>query len=160
MVGLAVGLHIPHFVAAGWPNPELASELERLFGYSDWPELVMRLGTIIVIILLLLAAVCIIIGRRHLGARYLIRGALGLTGFFFVLLVFSDAMSGYYFQEVVNMLNSQQIGPAFEKLLRSTHNEEALFAGVLFLVSVVVLAWPPRRRQQTILTAVPNQGVN
>ena len=159
VVGLAVGLHFPHFVAAGWPDPKLAAELERFFGYPAWPELVMRLGTIIVVILLLLAAVCIIIGRRHLGAGYLIRGALGLTGFFFVLLVFSDSMSGYYFQEVVNMLNSQQIGPAFEKLLRSTHNEEALFAGVLFLVSVVVLAWPPRRRE-TIIKQPINQGVS
>jgi len=159
VAGLAVGLHIPHFVAAGWPNAQLSAQIERFFGYPDWPELVMRLGTIVVVILLLLAGVCIIIGRRHLGVRHMLRAILGLMAFFCVLLVFSDAMSGSYFQDVVNMLNSQQIGPAFDKLLRSTHNEQAAFAGVLFLLSVVVLAWPARSRQM-ILTPAHYQGVS
>jgi len=158
VAGLAVGLHIPHFVAAGWPNTQLSAQIEQFFGYPDWPELVMRMGTIVVVILLLLAGVCIIIGRRHLGVRHMLRAVLGLMAFFCVLLVFSDAMSGSYFQEVVNMLNSQQIGPAFDKLLRSTHNEQAAFAGVLFLLSVVVLAWPARSRQM-MLTPAHYQGV-
>ncbi len=159
VAGLAVGLQLPHFVAAGLPDPKLAPVLEQFFGYSEWPELVMRLGTILVVILLLLAGIFTIIGRRHLGARHMFRAVLGLIAFFCVLLVFSDAMSGFYFQDVVNMLNSQQIGPAFDKLLRSTHNEQAAFAGVLFLMSIVVLAWPARNRQM-ILTPAPNQGVS
>jgi hypothetical protein len=158
VAGLAVGLHLPHFVAAGWPDTQLSAQIEQFFGYSDWPELVMRLGTIMVVILLLLAGIFTIIGRRHLGARHMIRAVLGLMAFFCVLLVFSDAMSGSYFQEVVNMLNSQQIGPAFDKLLRSTQNEKAASAGVLFLLSVVVMAWPAHSRQM-ILTPTPYQGV-
>jgi hypothetical protein len=158
VAGLVVGLHVPHFIAAGLPDPSLGLKLERLFGYSGWPELAMRLGTILVVILLLLAAVFVIIGRRHLGGRHLMRAVLGLTGFVLVLLVFSDAMSGQYFQDVANLLNSNQIGPAFEKLLSSTHNGEALFAGVLFLLCVVVLAWPARHRQ-TLLTPALDQGV-
>ena len=159
VAGLAVGLHLPHFVAAGWPNAQLSAQIEQFFGYPDWPELVMRMGTIVVVILLLFAGVCIIIGRRHLGVRHMLRAILGLMAFFCVLLVFSDAMSGSYFQDVVNMLNSQQIGPAFDKLLRSTHNEQAAFAGVLFLLSVVVLAWPARSRQM-IFTPAHYQGVS
>jgi len=158
VAGLAVGLQLPHFVAAGLPNPNLATVLEQFFGYSQWPELVMRMGTIVVVILLLLAGIFTIIGRRHLGARHMFRAVLGLIAFFCVLLIFSDAMSGFYFQEVVDMLNSQQIGPAFDILLRSTHNEQAAFAGVLFLVSVIVLAWPARQRQM-ILPQMPYQGV-
>ena len=68
-------------------------------------------------------------------------------------------MSGHYFQDVVNLLNSKQIGLAFEKLLSSTHNEEALFAGILFLLCVVVLAWPARHKQ-TMFNLMPNQGVH
>ena len=158
VVGFAVGLHLPHFVAAGLPNPDLAQELEQFFGYSGWPGLVMRMGTTVVVILLLLAAVCTIIGRRHLGALHMIRTVLGLAGFVAAFLVFSDAMSGYRFQEVVDLLNSQQIGPAFEKLLASIDGE-AIFAGVLFLLSVVILAWPARRRQ-AILTPALNQGIS
>jgi len=159
IMGLAVGLQLPYFVAAGLPDPKFATVLEQFFGYSEWPELVMRLGTIMVVILLLLAGIFTIIGRRHLGARHMFRAVLGLIAFFCVLLVFSDAMSGSYFQEVVNMLDSQQIGPAFDILLRSTHNEQAAFAGVLFLMSIVVLAWPARNRQM-ILTPAHYQGVS
>ncbi|OHB84185.1 MAG: hypothetical protein A2Z38_10195 [Planctomycetes bacterium RBG_19FT_COMBO_48_8] len=158
VAGLAVGLQIPYFVAAGLPDPKLATVLEQFFGYSEWPALVMRLGTIIVVILLLLAGIFTIIGRRHLGARHMFRAVLGLIAFFCVLLVFSDAMSGSYFQEVVDMLNSQQIGPAFDILLKSTQNEKAASAGVLFLVSIIVLAWPARSRQM-ILNPTPYQGV-
>jgi hypothetical protein len=159
VAGLAVGLQLPHFVAAGWPNTQLSAQIEQFFGYSEWPELVMRLGTIMVVILLLLAGIFTIIGRRHLGARHMFRAVLGLMAFFCVLLVFSDAMSGSYFQDVVNLINSQQIGPAFDILLRSTHNEQAAFAGVLFLMSIVVLAWPARNRQM-ILTPAHYQGVS
>jgi hypothetical protein len=159
VAGLAVGLQLPHFVAAGLPDPKLATVLEQFFGYSEWPELVMRLGTIMVVILLLFAGIFTIIGRRHLGARHMIRAVLGLIAFFCVLLIFSDAMSGSYFQEVVNMINSQQIGPAFDILLRSTHNEQAAFAGVLFLMSIVVLAWPAKPRKM-MLTPALNQGVS
>ncbi len=88
----------------------------------------------------------------------MIRTVLGLAGFVLAFLVFSDAMSRYLFQEVVDLLNSQQIGPAFEKLLGSIDGE-AIFAGVLFLLSVVILAWPARRRQ-AILTPALNQGIS
>lgn len=160
IVGLVVGLHLPHFVAAGWPDPGLASELEQLFGYPGWPELMIRLGTTTVAILLLFAAICMVIGRRHLGARHLLRAVLGLTGFLWAVTMFTDQVSGHSFDEVVNMLNSQQTGLAIDRLLEICSGQGVIYAGVIFLVSVVILAWPPRRRQQTILTAVPNQGVN
>jgi TM2 domain-containing membrane protein YozV len=146
-VGLAVGLHLPHYIATGWPNAQLTADLDQFFGYSEWPELVMRVGTVLVVVLLLLAGIFTIIGRRHLGVRHMFRAVLGLVAFFCVLLVFSEAMSGSYFQEVVDLLNSQQIGPAVDKLLLSTQNKKAASAGVLFLLSVVVLAWPARSGQ-------------
>jgi hypothetical protein len=158
VAGLAVGLHLPHFIAAGWPNTQVSGQIEQFFGYPDWPELVMRLGTIIVVILLLLAGICIIIGRRHLGVNHMLRVVLGLMALFCVLIVFSDAMSGSYFYDVVNLYNSQQIGPAFDMLLESMQNKKAASAGVLFLLSVVVLAWPARSRQM-VLNPTPFQGL-
>jgi F0F1-type ATP synthase assembly protein I len=160
IVGLAVGLHLPYFVAAGWPDPHAASELEQFFGYPGWPELVMRFGMIVTVILLLLAAVFVIVGRRHLGASHLIRAVLGLAGFVFAVMMLSDALSlsGHYSEEVVRMLNSKQIGPALDKLLRLSNTEAAIFAGIIFLASVVILAWPARRKQ-TVLNPAINQGV-
>jgi len=158
VLGIIVGLQTPYFVAAGWPDKQLASDLEQFFGYSSWPVLLMRLGTMITYIILLLGAVFIILGRRHLGARHLIRALLGLLGLVLAFSAFSDASSRVYYNDVVNMLNSQQYGPAIENLLQSWQNETAFIALVFFLVSIVILAWPPRQKQ-TVMTAVPNQGV-
>ena len=72
---------------------------------------------------------------------------------------FSDASSSLYYDDIVNLLNSLQYGPAIEKLLQSWQNEEAFLALILFLVSIVILAWPPRRKQ-TVLAPPINQGVS
>ena len=160
LVGLAVGLHLPYFVAAGWPDPEISMDLEKFFGYSAWPELVMRFGMIAMVIILLLAAIFVILGRRHLGASHLLRAVVGLAGFVWAAMLFSNALSfsGRYFEEVVRMLNSHQIGPALEKLLKFSDPGSAVFAGIIFLASVVILAWPARRKH-TVLNPAINQGV-
>jgi hypothetical protein len=147
-------------VAAGFPDPEISQEMEKFFGYPGWPELVMRFGMIVTVILLLVAAVFVIVGRRHLGASHLIRAVLGLAGFVGAVMMLSDALSfsGRYSEEVVRMLNSRQIGPALDKLLRLSNTEAAVFAGIIFLTSVVILAWPARRKQAVLNPAI-NQGV-
>ena len=156
VVGLAVGLHTPYLVAAG--VPDLAEELDQAFGYSQWPDLFMRLGMIVTAALLLFAAVFVIIGRRYSGARHLIRGVLGLGGLLAAVMWLSDGIS-WGFRGNDEVLASQQIGPVLEMLLEGCQSEEVLFAGVFFLVSVVVLAWPARRKQIMYNPAL-NQGVS
>ena len=137
----------------------ICQELEQLFGYPGWPGLVMRLGTTAVTILLLFAAVCTVIGRRHLGARHLLRAVLGLAGFLWAVTMFTNHVAERRLDEVFDMLNAQQIGPAVERLLAICSGQGAVVAGIIFLVSVVVLAWPARRRQTTFTPAL-NQGVS
>ncbi len=158
IVGIITGLHLSHFIAAGWLAPGLASEAEQFFGYPQWPELVIRLGTIITAALLILAAVFMILGRRHLGVRHLLRAVFGLGGLFFAILFFIDSIGGPRFKSIQESLNARQIGPAFERLLDICTYDEAVFAAIIFLVSIIILAWPPRRKQ-TVMTPVPNQGV-
>ncbi|MBN2181471.1 MAG: protein kinase [Sedimentisphaerales bacterium] len=159
IIGVITGLHLPHFIAAGWLDTSLASQAEEFFGYSQWPELAVRLGSIITVVSLLLAAVFMIMGRRHLGIRHLLRAVLGLGGLFFSIFLFIDGIGGYRFRNIQDSLNSRQIGPAFEKLLDNCTSEEAVFAAFIFLVSVIILAWPPRRKQ-IVTTSAPNQGAS
>ena len=156
VVGLAVSLHTPYLVAAG--VPDLAKELDQAFGYSQWPDLFMRLGMVVTATLLLLAAVFVIIGRRHSGGCHLIRGVLGLAGLLAAVMWLSDGISRG-FQVGAEAVSPQQIGPLLENVLQNSRNEEVLFAGVFFLVSVVILAWPARRKQ-IMLTPALNQGVS
>ncbi|MEJ2703964.1 MAG: protein kinase [Sedimentisphaerales bacterium] len=156
LVGLAVGLHAPYLVAAG--NSDLARELDQTFGYSEWPSLFMRLGMIITAALLLIASVFIVIGRRHSGARHLIRGVLGLAGLLGALMWLSDGISSG-FRYGRSAFDSGQIGPVLDRILQSCQSEEVAFAGVVFLVSVVVLAWPAHPKQ-VALTPALGQGVS
>ncbi|MHC4638155.1 MAG: protein kinase domain-containing protein [Planctomycetota bacterium] len=159
LVGLAIALHLPAMVAAGLPDPDIAEDLNELFGYTGWPQLLERIGLVVVCILLLLAAVFVIIARRKSGPFHIIRAVLGMLGLLLALTLFSDAMPRQYPQEVVNMLNNEQLGPALEKLLKSTGDEELVFALIFVVVSVVILAWPPRRKQPVFQTVAQNQEV-
>jgi hypothetical protein len=156
VIGLAVGLHAPYLVAAG--VPDLAEELDQAFGYSQWPDLFMRLGMIVTAALLLFAAVFVIIGRRYSGARHLIRGVFGLGGLLAAVMWLWEGIS-WGFRGNEESLASQQIGPVLEMVLKGCQSEEVLFAGVFFLVSVVILAWPARRKQIVYNPAL-NQGVS
>ena len=159
VIGVITALHLPHFIAAGWLDTGLAPEAEQYFGYAQWPELVVRLGTIITVFLLLLAAVFMVMGRRHLGIRHLTRAVFGLGGLFSAIFLFIDCICGYRFRYIQEALNKNQLGPAFEKLLDGCMDGEAFFAVFIFLASIIILAWPPRRKQ-IVTTPAPNQGVS
>lgn len=160
LVGLALGLHLPSVVAAGWPDPEIAQELDRVFGYAQWPGLLETGGGILVVALLFLAAMLIMIGRRKSGAAHLIRALLGLGGFFWAIQLFrGEVVSSGEIQSIVDLIKQNQVGPALERLFGALGQEEAIFAGVIALVSVFVLAWPPRR-PTPVFAPMPNQGVS
>jgi len=160
LVGLAVGLHLPSVVAAGWPDPKIAEELDRIFGYAQWPGLLETGGAMLVVALLFLAAILIMIGRRKSGAAHLIRALLGLGGFFWAIQLFrGEVVSSGEIQSIVDLIKQNQVGPALERLFGALGQEEAIFAGVIALVSVFVLAWPPRR-QTPLFAPMPNQGVS
>ena len=157
IIGLGVALHVPYLVAAG--VPELAQEMEETFGgYTEWPELFMRLGMMVTAGLLVIAAIFIVTGRRHLGARHLIRGVLGLGGLFATVMWLSDGIA-QGFRRGMNDLGSQPLGAVLETMLKGCQNEEVVMAGMFFLLSVVMLAWPARRKQVMVTPAL-NQGVS
>jgi serine/threonine protein kinase len=158
--GIAMGLRIPNFIAAGWPNPQLSAQLEQLFGYPEWPGLALKLSSIIFVALLLLSGAFMAIGRRYSGIRHILRIMLGLCGIYFAFqYIFHDISSEYHFGEVQVLLNSKLIGPAFEKLFSGLNEGEVIPGAFIFLVSIIILAWPPRRKQTMIVPPI-NQGVN
>jgi hypothetical protein len=59
----------------------------------------------------------------------------------------------------MNDLGSQPLGAVLERMLKGCREEEVLVAGMFFLLSVVLLAWPARRKQVMLPPAL-NQGVN
>jgi len=121
-------------------------QLEQTLG-STWPVVVEQAGTMLIFVLLFLAAILIMIGRRKAGPMHLIRALIGLAGFFWATQLFlNGALSTEQVQQAVDQFKQNQVGPGLEVLFRAFSHEEIVIAGVIMLVSVLMLSWPPRRR--------------
>ena len=156
LIGLAVGLHLATVAAAAWPQAEPVRELEQLLG-SGWPAVVEQVGSMLLVVLLFLAAILVMIGRRKSGPMHLIRALLGLGGFYWAIQLFrGEAMSATEVQSMVDLFKQNQVGPALEELFSAFSQQEAIFAEVIILLSVLVLSWPVRRRTP-VFAPMPNQ---
>jgi hypothetical protein len=158
LIGLALGLHLPSVAAAAWPNAMPVQQLELHLG-TAWPAIVEQAGVMLIAALLFLAAILIMIGRRRFGPAHLIRAIAGLGGFFWAIQLFrSDAVSTDSARRMVDLIQQNQVGPALEILFRAFSQEEAIVAGVITLISVLILSWPPRKRAP-VFAPLPHQGV-
>ncbi|MBP7051136.1 MAG: protein kinase [Phycisphaerae bacterium] len=158
LIGLIVGLHLPAVASAAWPQEEPMVQFQQMLGDS-WPRVVEQAGTLLSVVLLFLAAVLIVIGRRKNGPAHVIRALAGLVGFFFGISFFcNEVMSRGETQNIVDLFRKEQAGPALERLFDVLSQEEAVVAGVIMLVSVLVMSWPPRRRTP-VFAPMPPQGV-
>jgi hypothetical protein len=153
-VGLGHALHVPDFMTT---IPHVARDMENVLG-SNWPQILMDMGRILFIVLMLPAAVCISLGRRHLGARHLIRGVLGLGGLVAAILMLADGMY-WGFRRGVPEAGFTEFGQVLERVLKGLQSEGAFFAAVIFVASVVILSWPARQKS-TVLTPALNQGIS
>jgi len=158
LVGLTVGLHLPAVVAAAWPDVEPVRQLAKLLG-AEWPGIVEQAGVMMIAALLFLSAILIMIGRRRSGPMHLIRALAGLGGFFWAIQLFrGHTISTSQVQSIVDLMKQNQVGPALQKLFSTFSQEEAVVAGVIMLISVLVMSWPPRRRAP-VFAPMPHQGV-
>ena len=84
---------------------------------------------------------------------------MGLGGFFWAIQLFrGSALSTDQVQKVVEFFQQNQLGPALEQLFSTFNQEEVMFAGVIIVISVLILSWPPRRRMP-VFAPMPPQGV-
>ena len=104
------------------------------------------------------AALSVSLGRRHLGARHLVRGILGLGGLFAAVSLLADGIN-WRFRGMSEEINQGEIGLILEQILKGLQSEEAVFAAIIFVISAVILSWPPKPRKM-ILNPALNQGVS
>ncbi len=154
LIGIASGFRVLNFIASAWPD--LNSSLYNNFG-DRWPELLITIEKTAMFALLFLGAIFIIIGRRHWGIHHLVRALLGMIGLFLAAIAFSQAFPNSYPAGFNELLKSGQALPAFEILLNSI-GQKAMTAGITFLISVLILAWPPNK--QTLMAPSIKQGVS
>jgi hypothetical protein len=155
-VGIVAVLRIPWLVSAGFPDPSANEEMTKVLGAS-WPLLIDRLIHFFCIFLAVASATFFAIGRRRAGAKHIIRAVLGILLMLGALSFLSDMIPQHYYADgqIVNMWQGGQTGSAVEALITHANDELLIPATCLFLTSIVILAWPPRRNKLVAASPVP-----
>jgi len=99
------------------------------------------------------------IGRRKSGPMHLMRALLGLGGFLFAVYAVQGVISPIELENIVEAFQESQVGLGIERFLSVCSQDQTAIAAGTVLLSVVMLAWPPRRRTP-VFAPMPNQGVS
>ncbi|NQV32013.1 MAG: hypothetical protein HQ515_04925 [Phycisphaeraceae bacterium] len=166
IIGLFFALHIPWFVSGGFPDPAMGQEMEKFFGYAEWPNLVETLGFILCILISLVGLTLVVTGRRKAGIFHIIRAIIGVATLVTALMIFSEMIPSHFFKapttytlrshqqeqrdEFRQMLSNQETGRAVGYLVDHVDMDMAIIGGSLLLVSVVTMAWPHKRQKKQI----------
>jgi hypothetical protein len=159
MVGMVGVFRIPWLVSAGFPDPSVGQEMTKVLGDS-WPMLVDRLIRFVCILLGLASATFFALGRRRAGATHIIRAVIGILLVLSALSILGDMIPQHNCTDgrLVTMWQNGHIGPAIGELFAHTRDDVFIPATCLFLTSIVILAWPSRRRSK-LLPSAPIQMI-
>jgi TM2 domain-containing membrane protein YozV len=139
-VGLAVAINLPE-LAAALLGPEFESEMNGLFGFDRWPQLIENLGIILVWVLAAATLVAFIIARRHTEPAHIVRGVVGLGALLLAIPWLYEAFHHFSWHTIAN----QPLGPALETLLHRFNDGELIAALLMIVAGTVLLSWPSRR---------------
>lgn len=158
---LAAVLHLPGLIASGLPDPTIAQNIEQFWGTPNWIIAFEQILVVIGFILILLSLVLLILSRRRFGASHMLRCIIGVAFLIPAFVLLSDA--GPRMQMDQSLVN-QPPGVIMEKLFSAYNGPDVFMAIIFLLATIVILAWPPKRKPPQIVTLGPNgrpvQSVN
>ncbi len=142
LIMAALAVDVPRMVASGYPVG-LSAEMERAFGYPHWPDLLVRLGHLVVWLLAFAAVVFLLVARRRSGPAHMLRAVAG-TG---ALLLAGQGLEeacrrvAHSWPEIL----TRPPGPALETLLGRVELGLVALAAVLGVAGLVLFIWPAER---------------
>ena len=157
VTGLAVAANVAEMTAGGVFGPGIAAEIEQELGMADWPRLTRRMGTWLAASFATLALIVLILARRRAGFRHILRAMLGTCGMMLAVVTMDEAWSQPRWDLVGRELNAHRVGLAVDLVMRQVLEEVLAAALVMLVLSVLLLAWPPRR--PALPPAPPVRGV-
>ena len=151
-VGLAAAFRVPNIIAIGYPDSEIASVLKDVFGTDQWQDILNRMLVVGVYLFWFLAVSFKVMGRRNTNASAIIRAVLGVTGMVIGLVMFNNAIN------FNNDMVTENFWWTLDKMLDQA--DRGIFpAGVAFVISIILLAWPYKRKEPKYI-AINNNGSN
>jgi len=152
LIGAALAMKVPMMVSLGFPDPQLAVEAEQALG-PNWIGGIEKIGMAVGTTILLAGTTLIIVGRRVHGIMHILRALIGLTGFALSMMFMIDAL----FRDYRWRDNPPETVMA---MLEQLQTETLAVGGIFVILSIAVLAWPPKRRMPMVTQAsMPLQGV-
>jgi TM2 domain-containing membrane protein YozV len=148
LAGLAVAFQTAEMLQAGFPEPGLTYEFDKLFGYGNSGRsaaLLHDMERFVSVGLIVLATVLILLTRRGSGAAHCARGALGPIAMLLGLDALAEALSPLDWGMLAMYIEDQRLGPAIEVILHALQSRTAMIAGVLLAGGLLLLAWPSKR---------------
>ena len=158
LAGLCVALHVPMVIAAGFPDPSIGAQLKDVFGVEYWPGLLERIGMMLILLLAFLSVVLAVIARRRRGGSHMIRSVVGIVGIAISLFVLHDSIPMRYVESTMEIIEGNRLGPVLDNILQQADDQGVLAAAITFVVSIIILAWPPKRKAPQIVTVNQQSG--
>ncbi|MBN2376734.1 MAG: protein kinase [Sedimentisphaerales bacterium] len=157
ITALAVAIHFPAMLAAGFPDPSVAKELQELFGTNNLPNVLENIGITAALILTLISALLIFISRRRAGAAHIIRAAVTLLVLFIALAWIADGTPAYYDATLAS--NGNVVNSVVNEFFSHITDEEVITGFVSLAIALLVLAWPPKRKNEFSSSVINSEGV-
>jgi TM2 domain-containing membrane protein YozV len=153
IAGLMAAVHVPSIVKASAPGWEGITELDQIFEGSNWPAMFESILWIISLAFGFAAVIFKAFGRRVAGVWHMLRGLVGIAGCMVSIAVLNDAFSR--FNHNIPIANP---GMALEKMMSSVIAEALILAAIFFIISVVLLAWPAKKKEPRYISVDNSNG--
>jgi hypothetical protein len=110
------------------------------------------------LLLAFLSVVLAVIGRRRRGGSHMIRSVVGISGIVISLFILHDCIPISSVESAMGTIEGGRLGPVLEDILQQAGDACVPRAAIAFIVSVIILAWPPKRKAPQIVTVNQQSG--
>jgi len=147
LLGFAAAIRVPVIIQGGFP--ELASKMQNIFATEGWPLMLQTTLVLAAVILGAMAMIFTIIARRPEGIWHVLRSIAAISGMTFTLVMVYESLSRKFNADTIKSVISGNV-TNFGGIMDETLG----FAGLFFVVSIVLLAWPPKREQPELMSSL------
>jgi len=145
--GILMAIDLPGMLAAGVIDPKLPSQLNREFGFAQWPQLMRTQGWVLTYLGVFVATVMLILARRRTSGLHLLRVPLAAAGLLGAIALLGHAFAGRW-EPVIDERGVSVPLAAIEQYLNYSRTTPALMALVVGSLALVTLSWPAARRKE------------
>ena len=149
LMALAVVTNLPGLFESGVLDPRMPEDLERAFGTTHWPRIMIHLGAAISFITAMIACAFLLVPRRRLGALHMFRAIVGIGVLFAAIAALGHALPNW-----ADVTGGITPGDSIDLYLKNIRVPGVFWGGILFMFGIFILLWPAARSKAASGVAV------